>query len=439
VHDRTGKPIVGLSREPKSGRFYVTGTRPRLYLGADYDQSVMRFRTWEAQKRSVRLIAKEPLIPDKQQREAAIAEGWISRDKAEQLIPWAVFVTEESYFEKLRNLLISRPTYVAERTGIPQLSHLSEIEPREPSLALTAVWKLYESRRKRASAHWERKMRRFWQDFVDAVGVRTLRDVDREAIDAYHDSVWTHAERKGFSSTYVKQRLEAIPTILRVVLRKGRDVATARRVLDLCASFEKPDARGVDPNPITPLEFHQVLDAADEKWKAVLLLALNAALYPAEVAAVERSHLDLDKATFVMDRGKTGRPRIAVLWSRTIDAIRRYHALEPHESAPLFVNANGAAYNGNHITRNFRRRRAEAGLGAEVTFDRIRDGSYSAAIEGGADLTQANLIAGHACGIADHYVKRNPRMVADACAAIERHYFGLPAKTERRTSSARKR
>ena len=31
---------------------------------------------------------------------------------------------------------------------------------------------------------------------------------------------------------------------------------------------------------------------------------------------------------------------------------------------------------------------------------------------------------GHETGISDHYVRRKPTMVQDACAAIERHYFG---------------
>lgn len=47
-----------------------------------------------------------------------------------------------------------------------------------------------------------------------------------------------------------------------------------------------------------------------------------------------------------------------------------------------------------------------------------------AAIEGGADITKARLLAGHKVGISDHYIKRNPKMVEDVCIAIEKHYFG---------------
>ena len=68
--------------------------------------------------------------------------------------------------------------------------------------------------------------------------------------------------------------------------------------------------------------------------------------------------------------------------------------------------------------------RTAAGVSDGVKVSDIRDGAYTAAIEGGADATHAMLLAGHATGMRDAYVRRNPRMVADACAAIERSYFG---------------
>ena len=57
--------------------------------------------------------------------------------------------------------------------------------------------------------------------------------------------------------------------------------------------------------------------------------------------------------------------------------------------------------------------------------DRIRDGSYTAAIQGTESEKQAKIIAGHKFrGETDAYVKRNPHMVAEACRAIEDFYFG---------------
>jgi len=37
------------------------------------------------------------------------------------------------------------------------------------------------------------------------------------------------------------------------------------------------------------------------------------------------------------------------------------------------------------------------------------------------------LLGGHRSGIQDHYVQRNPKMVAPACDAVYAHYFGAVA------------
>jgi hypothetical protein len=60
----------------------------------------------------------------------------------------------------------------------------------------------------------------------------------------------------------------------------------------------------------------------------------------------------------------------------------------------------------------------------KITFRQIRNGAYTAACEGdGIEAHQAEILAGHHTGMKDRYVKRRPRIVAGACAAIEREYF----------------
>ncbi|MCZ6655032.1 MAG: hypothetical protein O7D91_18645 [Planctomycetota bacterium] len=76
------------------------------------------------------------------------------------------------------------------------------------------------------------------------------------------------------------------------------------------------------------------------------------------------------------------------------------------------------------IHRQFRKIANQAGL--KVDLKMIRKGGYSAAIEGGCDPTHAEILMGHAVkisNVSDHYLERNPKMVADACAVIEAHYF----------------
>lgn len=120
-----------------------------------------------------------------------------------------------------------------------------------------------------------------------------------------------------------------------------------------------------------------------------------------------------------------------MLWERTVDAIREYQKDNAHDSEFLFVSYIGAGYVGNHVSRNFRKRRKKAKLPDAIFFEHIRDSAETAAIQGGADITQARLLAGHRCGISDHYIKRNPKMVAEACKLIERHYFPPTKKNSR--------
>ena len=62
-------------------------------------------------------------------------------------------------------------------------------------------------------------------------------------------------------------------------------------------------------------------------------------------------------------------------------------------------------------------------LGRSVEFAHLRIGAYTSPIATGVDPTHAKLLAGNRVGISDAYVRRNPRMVADACEAIEQQYF----------------
>jgi hypothetical protein len=102
---------------------------------------------------------------------------------------------------------------------------------------------------------------------------------------------------------------------------------------------------------------------------------------------------------------------------RTIDAIEAYQAGRPHQSGFLFVG--GLADPGTATTRAA----TGAGMPDSIECAHLRDGANTAAIVGGADLTGARLLAEHRVAITDAYDKRNPRIVADVCAAIANHYI----------------
>jgi integrase len=193
-----------------------------------------------------------------------------------------------------------------------------------------------------------------------------------------------------------------------------------RRLLDYCAVLQPPRASGTNPSPMSVNHFAALLGAADEKWKAMLLCALNFCMYAIEVSRLEKSEINLDRKTLVTHRDKTGVTRIAVLWDRTVDAIR---VLRERNHTRVFLSREGGPFDAEGMRTAFRKLRSAAHISADVKFSHIRDGAYTAAIEGGADLLHAKLLGGHETGISDSYIRRNPMMVMDACAAVEAHYF----------------
>jgi integrase len=327
------------------------------------------------------------------------------------------------YREFIRNLILTDPRKAAAELEIDQLAWLNDLKPPAPSLSLREIGDVYFNRTLKGTEHWERKMRRVWQEFEREVGVTYIGELIREHIVQYRDAIQT----KGKSRAFVVHRFGGVKAILRHAQSEVEHPKEISRVVDLCSLLKLPRKSQMKPKPIKRNHFHALLDAVERepKWKAIFLLALNAAMYPSEVAAVKKVDIDFAEGTLSAERGKTGVPRVAVLWKRTIDAIVAYQAAEPHESEYLFVSRTGVRFSDNHVSRNFCRRRDSAGLPRSVQFAHIRDGAYSAAYNAqGVGEKEAKVLAGHRSGMTDHYVTRSPSVVTAACAAIEHYYFG---------------
>jgi integrase len=318
-----------------------------------------------------------------------------------------------------RTEILKNPARFAERTGIPQIANLQDLQQPKPSPTLVSLLKLYQEKAS-ITRHERQKSERYWREFRKIVTARTVKDITQEQIGAYYD--W--AMNADHSQTWVKHRLGKVKTILHFAQTRGVAPEEIDRVLSYCKILVPPRKNAADPHPITREHFQALLKAADPHWQAMLLCMLNFCMYGKEVADLDQSELDLDARTLLTDRTKTGVSRIAVVWTRTVQAIRAAPQHPQHPS--LFVNRAGTRYHPDHIRRGFDRLRKAAGVPAEVKVSDLRDGAYSAAVAGGADLTHAKLLAGHQTGISDYYLRRNPGMVEDACRAIEGHYFDQP-------------
>ena len=325
-----------------------------------------------------------------------------------------------------------RPKWVAERTGIEQIAYLTDLKPPTISPTLADVGKLYHEK-SGIDPHWRKKSENFWDEFLDVVGGgrTTLRDLTQELVAEYKAEVLEEPP----SPTYVKHRFGQIKTVIAYSKAWGKWSEDRAKALAFCSILIPPSTITLDPSPIDRSDYRKLLDAAAASTNrlsimySVLLLAMNACLYGSEVTDVQWSDLNLDAGTLVMDRGKTKVARVAMLWPRTVEGLKSLKRIDGIAS-PFLTEATRQAHNANTITKYYRALRTAAGVSDKVRFAHVRDGSYTAACEGkGVQYEVARILAGHRTGMSDHYVKRRPSIVAEACQAIEQAYFGSATDT----------
>jgi integrase len=316
----------------------------------------------------------------------------------------------------LRVMLLNRADLVAREVGIPEVARLADLPARGPSPSLAELVQTY-STHAEVKVEARRKARRIVEDFTAVTGAATLRDVTTAAALRWGDAV----KGRGYGPATVKNYFQRLKSVLSFARKRGVDAAQVRAALDGCAVLVPPKgATTFDPRPIAPADFHRLLKAAGKVEKAFLLLALNCCLYAAEALEVRWSELDLEGKVFVSARAKTGMVRAAVLWPRTVAALR---AVRRTGSDFVFVSARGTAYHPNSFRKVFAQLRTRAGVRGDIKISDIRDGAYSAAVESRCDANLCNILAGHRCGMSDHYVKRRPSIVKPACEGVERYYF----------------
>lgn len=417
VRDRSGALVVGLSCNGHDGRFYATHSRPRKWFGRDFDLAVIRFREWEAQtlgKRREVILDRRALTRE----EAALLSA--QEDRPVDTIERVETVRDDLWWQQVRAAILEDLPLAAQKLGLP-VDRLHMYKPIEPSPTLQSIGQEYQTYAKTVSPYWKKRVKQFWSDFVKRVEVATVRDLNQQIITRYGDWVLDNAT----SPSWAMHRFAAVKTVLNFAKSRGIAVTELQTVIDYCAVLVPPKKAKVDPHPISVKDFQALYNASDDLWQALLVTSLNFCMYLSEVVELKWDQIDRERKTFVGSRRKTGIVRVATVWDRTIEALDKL----PRKGPFIFVNREGNHYEASTLRESFRDVRTKAGLGAEVKFNWIRDGSYSAAVEGcpaeagKVIATNAMLLAGHRTGMPDHYVQRNPRMVKSACDAVEQYYF----------------
>lgn len=416
-------------------RYFVTSARPKVWLGFDLEEAVLRYQRWEAAQQPSRTITVPDytiaLTPEELDilRGQCAAEG-LSPEETERHIElhygpvqFEANVPLTSKFWMVLRAVLNDPQkrkQAAALTGWKQLEWLGSLEMPAETATLNALLERYCE--KQMTHDWLRKCKQYWREFCRLVNAKTVRELSHEQIAHYRRTILD----RGKSVTYGHHRFGVIKSVFHHAAKLGLAADDVQKALLYCRQLEKPKGpQEFNPRPISREHFQALLQAAAPKWKAALLLSLNCAFYAQDVCDVERSHVNLDRGTLAMFRSKTKVPRIGVLWQETIEAIKGYQHEEPHRSRFIFVSRTGAPYHSNHVGRNFRRIREKAGVPVTVEYNHIRDGAKQAALDAHVPDDRVDMLMGHrAASAKDNYTLRKPHLVEVACKAIWEHYLG---------------
>jgi integrase len=329
---------------------------------------------------------------------------------------WVTLVEKQAVCDLFREWLIRDRHEMARLCGIPQLAWIEDLK-RPDAPTMRTLIDTYAAK-PRISTNELNRVKSFWKEFCSVVKIQSLDELTHEHVEAYERYVHRECE---LAPKSIKHRYGRIRTVVRYGLKRGKGASYCREALDKLAMLEMADGDPLDPKPIDGADFRRILldveKAKDHTFKAIMLLALNAALYSSEVAAIRWQDVDLKRCEFVSHRNKTKVPRIAVLWPETVAAIESL----PRQGDYLFYTTR-RSYTTFSVLERWRAYRQAAGLD-HLTFSQIRDAAFTIACSISTD--QARMLAGHRVpGSADNYLKRHAKAVAEVCRAIHGEILG---------------
>ncbi len=423
-----GNPVFGLSRRPSDGRWRVIGTNTTFTEPNEY-RAIARFLSMQrgdepehwlqfaAQPRSADPLAdfNAPLTR---------IEGQVKEFSTAELWSW--------FAEQIRE----SPKQVAAMTGIEEIGYLDNLKPPAPLPSfeeLEQVW----MKHARCSVLQRKKVLRAWRDFVETSEVGGLGDISKKAVLEYQDEVHARiiARKDGTEGPLSGKQQAHLFTGIRRLLKFNEERAVEDNVTDtlkkslayMYALKPSEKQNNPDPKPIEIEDWKKLLAAAQGQDRAMVLLMLNGAFYIQE--AIRLQWDDIKNGCIVTHRQKRGEcVRVCVLWQETIDALA-----EVEQKCPsIFTTYLGLPIKACGAQRRFKNLAIKAGLAVAddsgelkptVTGSQPRDGAATAAAEANVNSDLCKILRGHACGIDDHYVKRNPKMVAPACGAVQTKYM----------------
>ena len=406
-----GTQIKGLARDAKSGRWRIIGTG-KFFRETDEAKAIDRFYelTQHPNRDPIQTLLAAGIdmrhhigTPMGQLLHRLAVADSNKRDVWAEL--WR-FVGEE---------IRRTPRLIAELTGVEQIAYFRGLKPPEPLPTFAELETIFRDHFKKSDEN-KRKVLAAWDDFKRTSGAKSLEDITPELVVAYRDVI--HEQRgTGKSQSNIFNRVRRL-----ITFAKSRAVAVKElsEVLNVLSLLTPSDTTvSLDPKPIEVEDWQKLHEAAEGENLAMLLVCLNAAMYLTEVVRLKWSDIRPD-GTIITHRHKEGRcVRVCTLWPETIAALENV----PRKGDHIFNAYSGAPLGVKGAELRFRKLRDGAKV-PHVTSSQLRDGAATAAASANVNQQLIALLLGHRTGIGDHYVKRNPKMVAPACEAVRSLYMG---------------
>lgn len=415
-------------------RFYsLTKDGSRKYFGnsANRQEAIRQFRKWQAQEgRETITIGKE--IADLEEFVRSVPEGeeFTITVLADGTVTDESDVAADAFWDKVTEQIRENPKRAAQKTGIEELAYLRQLKPPAPSATLESLLTLYtEDKSPSISREELRNSKTWWNEFIALTGASRIEDLSRAKFRAYRNQILAEVKSRELSNAWARSRFGKIKTIINNALSELDLSKEDRAVLELRSLLKQPPKPSPSPIDITPSELRRILSKASDWETAIILLALNCAYYPIDCQRLRWDMIDEKRGTIRFDRDKAiGRakssvPRVAVLWRRTLMAIKKL----PRDGAHVFLSEYKRPVHIETIRRHWIQLRKAAKIKRPLTFANLRDSALTAAAESTdpvVPVQQYHVLAGHvAKGVDDAYITRNPRYVETACRAIEKKYF----------------
>jgi integrase len=330
--------------------------------------------------------------------------------------------TESEFIDWLKKE-IQNPKELARKTGIPELAEIGVILAKDTHIKLSELLENYLNKKKKITHKEASDSKKWFETFCKVIDCSFVDDITLKDIHSYEDFI--HSEN--LAAKTIQHRINKISTIFKY--NTGRFYSPHLiQVHNWLKGLDRPEADNpYNPSLMKYKDFKKLYAVCDKKWKSIMLLGLNSAMYPIDLSRLKKSNIDFNTNTTAFRRGKKGKVlAVSTLWDRTVNALQDYLATRKDNLEYVFLNRCRRPYKSWSICDYFGRRiRKDAGVDKTVVFSHLRDTFSTLAQDSGYTIEQINLVLGHINkGMQDRYAVRHANeLTGEMCKAVEERFF----------------